>query len=302
MPPKRQNDAVRRRNSAASNRDSRPEVSPEDLEYFNESVNILVYGHSGVGKTPFAGGLERACFISTEKGTISAKRFGSTAKLMKAPTWEHLEAALDYVDENPNEFDWIIIDSITKMQVLLLRYLLRRLNEENPARDLDIPAIKDHQKWQNMYKRFIDRLIDMAPNVMFIATAMDREDSEGEDLVLPQVEGKGYAIAQYVCAQMDAVWYLYAKSNPSTGEPTWFMYTKTTPPYFAKDRYNALPVKVKRPNVVDCVNAVLSSYAESNQEKPDPEPPPARRSRTQTRRPTRTRARSNPPESEEYDE
>lgn len=238
----------------------RPKIVVEDLSDFNESLNILVYGDSGVGKTPFAGVAPKGCFISTEKGTISAKRFGSTAKLIRATTWELLEGALDYIDANPDEFEWIILDSLTKMQVLLMRHILQQQNAENASRDLDIPALQDHQKWQNMFKRFVDRIIDMPVNTIFIATAMHREDAEGEDLVLPHIEGKDYAIAQYVCAQMDAVYCLKVKSDRETGKPYWRLLTQTRPPYFAKDRYNAFdkPV-VDYPVMTDVIKAIQDS-------------------------------------------
>lgn len=216
-----------------------PRVVVEDLSDFNESINLLIYGDSGVGKTVLAGGAPDAVFISTEKGTIAAKRAGSKAKLIRATSWEALEAAIDYVETNPGKFKWAILDSLTKMQVLLIRYILKNIHEENESRDLDIPAIADHQKWQNMFKRFVDRLIDLDVNVIFTATAMHREDAEGDDLVLPDLQGKDYAISQYVCAQMDAV-YAFVVKKKKGGERARNLIAQTTPPYFAKDRYDAL--------------------------------------------------------------
>lgn len=263
MPTPTRRTPARRRAPKKATPPPKPKIVPEDLSDFNESLNILIYGDSGVGKTPLAGGAPKACFISTEKGTISAKRFGSKAKLIRATTWELLEAALDYIDEHPDEFDWIILDSLTKMQVLLIRYILKKQHEDNEARDLDIPAIQDHQKWQNMMKRFVDRIIDMPVNTIFIATAMHREDAEGEDLVMPHVEGKDYAIAQYVCAQMDGVYCLKVKTDSKTGQPFWRLLTKTRPPYFAKDRYNAFesPV-VDRPVMTEIIEAIRNSAGE----------------------------------------
>lgn len=269
MPPKRSTTRTpaRKRSGAGAKRkaparSNRPAIVVEDLADFNESINFIVYGDSGVGKTPFAGAAPNAVFLSTEKGTISAKRFGSKAKLIRATSWLKVEAAIDYLEENPDGFDWVILDSLTKLQVLLLRYLLEVNVEEGLAKaDLDLPALADHQKWQNMFKRFVDRLIDLDVNVIFIATAMHKEDAEGEDLVLPHVEGKDYAISQYVCAQADGVYCLKVKSD-KRGEPYWRLLTKTTPPYFAKDRYKALPRVVERPTMPAIIEAIQNSIAE----------------------------------------
>lgn len=233
-----------------------------DLEDFNESINLLVYGDSGVGKTPFAAQAPNAVILSTEKGTVSAKRFGSKAKLIKAPTWDHVESALDFVEalqKTPERRDWMVLDSTTKMQLLMLRWILEGEVADNEARDLDIPAIQNHQKWQNMFKRFIDRIIDMDINVIFVATAMHREDPEGDDLVLPDVQGKDYAIAQYFCSQMDGVYCLKAETDKKSGEPVWKLLTKTRPPYFAKDRFDAHKAVIMAPTMSEIIAAILES-------------------------------------------
>lgn len=217
-------------------------IKPEDLQDFNESVNWLVYGNSGVGKTVFTSFAPNAYFLSTEKGVVSAKRVGSQAKLIRAPDWEHVEAGLDWADENLTLDDWLIVDSSSKMQTLLIRWWLRIQNDENEARDLDVPQIQDHQKWQNMYMRFIDRIVDADYNALFTATAMHKEDPEGETLVLPAITGKDYTISNYVCAAMDIVSHLAVAKRQKLDEPrTARLLNDTYPPYFAKDRYHVLP-------------------------------------------------------------
>ena len=218
-----------------------PVVMPEALAEFNESWNMLIYGDSGSWKTGLAGGAPRALFISTEKGTIAAQRLGSTAQVIKAYDWLAVEAALNYVDDHPGEFDVIIIDSLTKMQILMLRWILGVINDQNPGRDLDIPAIHDHQKWQNMFKRFVDRIIDMPVNTIFICTAMRREDEDAEEIVLPQLLGKDYEISSYVCAQVDMLLFLKALKVDADEAAVHRLLAEAFPPYWAKDRFHALP-------------------------------------------------------------
>jgi len=76
--------------------------------------------------------------VTTEKGVTSAKRAGHSARVWRAPTWEHVEVALDRADNELTSDDWLIVDSGTKMQILLHRWWLGRQHEENEARDLDI--------------------------------------------------------------------------------------------------------------------------------------------------------------------
>jgi hypothetical protein len=128
------------------------------------------------------------------------------------------------------------------MQILLIRWILRMLNDENDGRDIDIPQIQDHQKWQNMFMRFVDRMVDANYNTIFITTSMIKEDPDGDDIVLPSITGKDYTISNYVCAAMDIVlYYTMAKQKNRDDPVTRLLLAETFPPYFAKDRYNVLP-------------------------------------------------------------
>jgi hypothetical protein len=214
------------------------------LEDFNESVNIWLYGNSGVGKTTLIGGASArypVTWLTTEKGIVAAKRAGHTGRVWRAPTWDHVETAIDRAENELGPKDWLLVDSASKMQVLLQRWWLLRQHEENDARDVDIPQIQDHQKFQNMYKRFVDRLADAPFNTIFTSHAMSNEDPEGETLVLPAIVGKGYEVSSYCCAQMDMVLYYGVARQQDRGADTIRrILAETFPPWFAKDRYSVL--------------------------------------------------------------
>jgi hypothetical protein len=216
-------------------------IELEDLSSFQESINMLLYGPSGHGKTVLAGGAPNATFISTEKGAVAAKVAGSQAKLLRTPSWEKVLAAKKYCDENFGAEDWVILDSLTKMQVLMLRWILETINKGNNSRDLDIPAIQDHQKWQNMFKRFFDSFVDAPYNVIFICTEMYKEDKgTGEDIVLPAITGKDYEICNYIRAQTDVNLYYQVTENKA-GELVRRALAQPYEQYVApKDRFNAL--------------------------------------------------------------
>jgi hypothetical protein len=217
-------------------------VNPEELSDWNESFNWCVYGDSGAGKTVFASFAPRGYILSTEKGVMSAKRVGSKAKLLRAPTWDHVEAGIEWADKNLTDQDVLVVDSVTKMQELLIRWWLGIQHEENEARDIDIPQLQDHQKWQRMFLRFVGHIIEAKYNSVFVATAMRKEDEEGDDLVLPNIVGKDYAIAQNFLADMDIVSCLRVKKRSNMDDPRESMLINDTfPPYFAKDRFNVLP-------------------------------------------------------------
>lgn len=218
-----------------------------ELDDFTESINMLVYGDSGVGKTVFAGTAPRALILRAEDGAISAKRFGSKAKVWPIKTWEDFETAYTWLEDNPKEFEWVVIDSITKLQELCIRGILNKAVADNPRRDPDIPALQDHYKWQLLMKRYVVMFNDLPINVLWTALAMHKEDPEGEDLVLPLITGKGYDISAAICAEMGVVAFMdvadvKVKRTSGTVESVRRrrLLVQSTPPYFAKDRYTVL--------------------------------------------------------------
>lgn len=237
-----------------ANSGERPQIQiqEESLQSWNESVNILLYGDSGVGKTTTAGGAatsgRKAVFMSTEKGVVSAKRTGSIAGLYRTPSWDHVEAALDKADAELGADDWLISDSITRMQVLLMRWILEEEHEARDA-DLDTLQLQHYPKWWNMYMRFIDRMIDAPYNTILVAQAMHLEDVEGEPIIVPAIMGSSkdpMRLSNYCCAQSDCVFYLgIAKPKTKRDEPVRRILTEAYPPFFAKNRFSGtLPKRV----------------------------------------------------------
>lgn len=174
------------------------------LEEDDDYVNLLVYGRSGIGKTVFAGSADRALFLAPEDdGTISAKRLGSKAHKIPILSWNDLQGAYEYIYDNPDlPYDWICIDSLTEMQDMLLRQILDDVVRDNPNRDLDIPAIADHQKWQNKFKRFVKAFNALPINVLYTALVRAEEDEEGETFLTPAIQGKGYEMSQKIASYM----------------------------------------------------------------------------------------------------
>jgi hypothetical protein len=238
-----------------------------DLEDFTESMNWLIYGHMGAGKTVIAGKLPgKVLILANEQGTIAAKRQGSKAKVWKIRRWEDLVKAYEWManlDVIP--FDWVVIDSVTDMQYKCIRWIMRNVVAANPQRDLDIPAQGDHFKWQLSMKRMVADFNELPVNILWTAQEMVREDPEGEDIILPLIEGKDYQISSWVCAQMDLVGHLAQKNikRRVNGEVQKTFVRRLTvnesPPIFAKERYGVLGRVIDNPDIAEMVEKVINS-------------------------------------------
>ncbi len=215
------------------------DVVIEDMVSYTSSINWLLYGPEGHGKTSLAGGAPNAVFLSTEPGgPVSAKRTGSQAGVIQCPDWEHALSGVKLADRELGPDDFLIVDSHTRMQVEYLRWLLRARHADNESRDLDIPALADHQKWQNAFTRWTDHLVAARYNVIFIATDMIKENEEGDDIIMPSFLGRNYAISKYISSQMQVVSYYAVSRTASTDdEVVRRALFQPWPPFIAKDRY-----------------------------------------------------------------
>lgn len=222
------------------------EITVEDIQAFNPSVNIIINGESGVGKTVLAGGLSaligaRVVFCSTEQeGIVSAKRAGSTARLIRAPSWEHAVSGLQWGIQNLGPKDWMVFDSGTRMHYLYMRWVMQTVKGINPDRDIDIPGLDNHQKIQNGFMRWYDAIIGASFNSVFITTPMTMEDAEGENRVIPQTFDSKGKVSKYISAQASVILYYDVSRDEEFGHVIRRVYAQPWPPWFAKDRYNAL--------------------------------------------------------------
>jgi hypothetical protein len=210
-------------------------------------INILIHGPAGHGKTLLAGGAadgsRNVWFLSTEtEGVASARAVGSQAKLIRAPSWEAAVSGVKWFEANLTEDDWAVFDTGTQMQEMYMQWILQRENAINPQRDIDIPAIQNHLKYQNGFKRWCGRIIAAPYNVIFITTSMSVDDAEGESRVIPLLLGKKGEISDYVSSQFSvAIYYAVAReSRDMTGPVIRRALNQPFPPWLAKDRYMAL--------------------------------------------------------------
>lgn len=184
-------------------------VEIQDLAGLVKSANILIHGPLGNGKTIMASGVDNGTFLATDQGVISAKQVGSKAGVIWAPDWEHVLAGINLADDKLGTDDWLIADTWTNAQQLYVQWLLRTIHADNPARDLDIPALQDHQKWQNAIKRWTGHLVNAKYNTIFICNSMTKTNDDGDDVVMPLIlGGRNNEVCEYVCALMDVILYV----------------------------------------------------------------------------------------------
>jgi hypothetical protein len=194
-----------------------------DLQDEDENYNLLVYADSGVGKTVFGCSDDRVLVVATEDaggggGTISAKRFGSTAQKWKVKSWTDIVRAYDWLSkQDPIPFDWVFIDSLTDAQSMCMRDVLEKATKENPHRDPDVPLIGDWQPYYNKFERMVKLFNSLPVHCLYSALQQEEQDEEEETVVLPMLQGKGTQYAKKVASWMTSFGNMRVRRRP-TGE------------------------------------------------------------------------------------
>lgn len=174
------------------------------LQEEDDYCNLLVYADSGVGKTVFGCSDDDVLVIAPEdNGTMSAKRFGSTAMKWKVSGWKDIVAAYDWLyQQDTIPFNWVFLDSLTEMQDMAMRDVMEEAMKLNPARDPDVPQLQDWQPYFRKFERMVKAFNSLPVNCIYSALQQDEENEDGERVVLPMIQGKGTQFAKKTASWM----------------------------------------------------------------------------------------------------
>lgn len=224
--------------------------------------NWLIYAPSGVGKTVLAGTAPNSLFLTVEAaGTESAKAFGSTSDEWVVPDWDTLLEAYDWLKKGGyNDYDWLLVDSISEMQELCWANHLEEAKASNSSRSIYAAAIQDYGIVDNKIKRLIDGLNRMPINVLYTAQVMtlEAEDEDGDDITmrLPLIgrAKNGAPLSNLTCGKMTLVGFLGTVRDSEDYEVR--LATAAGPTWIAKDRHDTFGRYVDNPNIEEMAAAV----------------------------------------------
>lgn len=223
------------------------------------SVNVLIHGTSGAGKTVFAGsgreGGKNDLILAVENGTVSAARSGSKASVLPIKTWGELEQAITAIEDEPDRFEWVAVDSITKLQDLIWAHIMSSAVTKNPSRDRYKRELQEYGEAQARLREVVERLNNSDANILWTALSDLETDENGNQFKMPSIHGKAGQQAAWVCAQMDTVIHL---SVVGSGKDKFrgFQFD-SSPEAYAKDRLQTFPAPVKNLTLAGLTEKIL---------------------------------------------
>lgn len=182
-----------------------------------ESINLLVYGDSNVGKTWLAGTCPgRTFWLVCEPGYKSAARHGATGYGRRIADTATALTAIDwlYAKDRYKRLDWIVLDGLSTMQDRFRLGYAAEAFDINPTKrqHRNLPDKPDYFNTQNFLKSWIPMLVDMPVNLLITAHAYRTDNTEdGELLVFPGIQGKTTETSNAISGLMDATGYFVAR-------------------------------------------------------------------------------------------
>lgn len=234
-----------------------------------DTLNMLVYGESGAGKTVLGGSaddvpeMRSVLVIDVEGGTFSLRKYHPDVHVVRVKTWNELQELYNVLYSGDHSYRTVILDSITEIQKFSMVQIMIDLVKAEPARDPDIPSIREWGKNIEQMRRIIRAFRDLPINTIF--TALMREDKDNKTGTVtrkPMLSGK---LASEVAAFLDIVTFLYVKNLEKDGkvERTRLLLTGATDTTIAKDRSGSLPLTLVEPTMKEIyAYAVAGKVAE----------------------------------------
>jgi hypothetical protein len=161
---------------------------------------ILLYADSGAGKTVYALKDKRVLVLAIgaeNEGLMSAARMGVEAEKIVAKTWDELilhnndlwsDEGVEWLAEN---FDVLVIDSLTEADSQCMLYILRKTREQKLAKDTDPdqPWIDDYGTRNRLLEKLVRSLNDLPINVFWTSLPRTAEDPDGKEFMVPMLGG-----------------------------------------------------------------------------------------------------------------
>jgi phage nucleotide-binding protein len=187
----------------------------EKLSERKKTLNVMIYGEPGVGKTTFAATAPRPMlWLEAEGGTHSIADTEGI-DIVKVNKLADYREVLRYAHANPDAYETYVIDSMTETQASILKEIMRAVARADSDRNEFMPQFAEWGQVTGMMREIARAFRDIPSHTVITAlTREDRDDLTGKTRVRPRMTP---ALAEELPAFMDACLFMYA-STPQKGE------------------------------------------------------------------------------------
>lgn len=223
------------------------------------SVNMLVYGMGGVGKTTFAATAPGALLLDCENGSKYFGLRGIEVDVARIGRWEDLQGIFDVA--RSGKYQTIIIDPIGELMEKLKRYMIAKGDRKLVQSD-GSPSMAGWGWLKDTLRATVKTIRDSGVHLIIIAH-VDEKGDEDRLVKRPMIATK---LSDELVNIVDIVGYMTTVQGSGEDEDKRIILVDpASDKYIAKDRTGQLG-KVIPPNFEQIIKAVqgTESYAWSN--------------------------------------
>lgn len=142
-----------------------------------------IYARNKKGKTTFgiSAGVDKTLVLDPEHGTdmMNAKN----PHVWPIERWEDMEDAYNFARYGDHEYEWFVVDGLTKLSNMALKYVMKLQEERSIDRIPGMVQLKDYGKAGEVMKTMLDNFHNLRYGVVFTSQermqeAMDSEEDE----------------------------------------------------------------------------------------------------------------------------
>jgi hypothetical protein len=194
-----------------------------------DSLIVMVYGPTGVGKTTFAGTFPKPIFLNVERGDESLvdTPLGDKEVIADIENMDDFKEAWGRIKQGEwgEMFETVVIDSLTEWQEHLMDSILEEQGK-------NYPTLREWGIAKQRILRMVRNIKDLRMNLVFICGEKEETD---DGVVVKRPSLSGGDIPQRVGAACDVVGYFTAEKDES-GNIERDIHIEPDRDYYAKHR------------------------------------------------------------------
>lgn len=186
---------------------------------FVRKPKILVYSRNKKGKTTFglSAGVEKTLVLDPENGTAEMRT--KNPHVWPIDRWEDIDDAYNFLRHTKHQYEWVVVDGLTKFSNMALKYVMRLQEEKSLDRIPGMVQQRDYGKAGELMKDMLTRFHNLDIGVVF--TAQERqedgfdseEDDDSEEAGSAYVPDMPKAVRGYANSIVDVIGRLYVIKN-----------------------------------------------------------------------------------------
>lgn len=184
-----------------------------------------IYARQKKGKSTFgiSAGVEKTLVLDPEHGTDLMKT--SNPNVWHIERWEDMDEAYNYLRTGDHPYDWVVVDGLTKLSQMSLKYTMRLQEERSIDRIPGQVQQRDYGKAGEVMKTMLSNFHTLPYGVIF--TSQERmqeaqdseEDEEIEGVAAEWVPDLPKGVRGFVNSLVDVIGRLYVIRVPHPREP-----------------------------------------------------------------------------------